>query len=89
MLTVTAPENATGAPVMVWFYGGANVSRGGEAFHYDADDLARDGTVIVVTYRLGICSPGEQRFCTQNPDTARSSKVRFWNEGSVRLPGPP
>jgi len=53
------------------------MARSGEAFHYEADDLARNGTVIVVTCRLGIRSPGEQQFCTQNRDTSTSSKVRY------------
>ena len=41
VLSVTAPSDANGLPVMVWFHGGAYVSGGGEAPKYDADDLAR------------------------------------------------
>jgi para-nitrobenzyl esterase len=56
VLSVTAPSDANGLPVMVWFHGGAYVSGGGEAPKYDADDLARQGRVVVVraTYRLGV-----------------------------------
>jgi para-nitrobenzyl esterase len=56
VLSVTAPSDANGLPVMVWFHGGAYVSGGGEAPKYEADDLARSGRVVVVrvTYRLGI-----------------------------------
>jgi para-nitrobenzyl esterase len=56
VLSVTAPSDAIGLPVMVWFHGGAYVSGGGEAPKYDADDLARRGRVAVVrvTYRLGV-----------------------------------
>jgi para-nitrobenzyl esterase len=56
VLSVTAPSDAIGLPVMVWFHGGAYVSGGGEAPKYDADDLARRGRVVVVrvTYRLGV-----------------------------------
>jgi para-nitrobenzyl esterase len=56
VLSVTAPSDASGLPVMVWLHGGAYVSGGGEAPKYDADELARRGRVIVVrvTYRLGV-----------------------------------
>jgi para-nitrobenzyl esterase len=56
VISVTAPSDATGLPVMVWFHGGAYVSGSGEAQKYDADDLARGGRVIVVrvSYRLGV-----------------------------------
>jgi para-nitrobenzyl esterase len=56
VLSVTAPSDANGLPVMVWFHGGAYVSGGGEAPNYEADDLARSGRVVVVriTYRLGV-----------------------------------
>jgi para-nitrobenzyl esterase len=63
VLSVTAPSDADGLPVMVWLHGGAYVSGGGEAPKYDADELARRGRVVVVTvsHRLGIfgfLSPG-------------------------------
>jgi para-nitrobenzyl esterase len=56
VLSVTAPRDANGLPVMVWFHGGAYVSGGGEAPKYDAEELARRGRVVVVsvTYRLGV-----------------------------------
>ena len=56
VLSVTAPSDAIGLPVMVWFHGGAYMSGGGEAPKYDADDLARRGRVVVVrvTSRLGV-----------------------------------
>lgn len=56
VLSVTAPVDATGLPVMVWFHGGAYVSGSGESANYDPDDLVREGRVVVVrvSYRLGI-----------------------------------
>jgi para-nitrobenzyl esterase len=56
VLSVTAPSDANGLPVMVWLHGGAYVSGCGEAPQYDADELARRGRVVVVrvTYRLGV-----------------------------------
>jgi para-nitrobenzyl esterase len=56
VLSVTAPSDADGLPVMVWLHGGAYVSGGGEPQKYDADELARRGRVVVVrvTYRLGV-----------------------------------
>ncbi|WP_101951096.1 carboxylesterase family protein [Mycobacterium sp. 3519A] len=56
VLSITAPSDADGLPVMVWFHGGAYVSGSGEAPKYDADVLARDGRVVVVrvSYRLGV-----------------------------------
>jgi para-nitrobenzyl esterase len=56
VLSVTAPNDADGLPVMVWLHGGAYVSGGGEAPKNDADTLARQGRVVVVrvSYRLGV-----------------------------------
>lgn len=56
VLSITAPSDADGLPVMVWFHGGAYVSGSGEAAKYDPDLLAAEGRVVVVTvtYRLGI-----------------------------------
>jgi para-nitrobenzyl esterase len=56
VLSVTAPSDADGLPVMVWFHGGAYVSGGGESPKYDADELSRGGRVVVVrvSYRLGV-----------------------------------
>jgi len=54
VLSVVAPTDADGLPVMVWFHGGAYVSGTGEAPKYDPDSLARRGVVVVnVSYRLG------------------------------------
>jgi para-nitrobenzyl esterase len=56
VLSVTAPSDANGLPVMVWLHGGAYVSGGGESPKYDADELARRGRVVVVrvSFRLGV-----------------------------------
>jgi para-nitrobenzyl esterase len=56
VLSVTAPSDADGLPVMVWFHGGAYVSGAGEAPKYDADGFVRRGRVVVVrvSYRLGV-----------------------------------
>ncbi|WP_422749325.1 carboxylesterase family protein [Mycobacterium sp. WMMD1722] len=56
VLSVTAPVDAAGLPVMVWFHGGAYVAGGGEAAGYDPDLLVGEGGVVVVTvtYRLGL-----------------------------------
>ncbi|RUP06292.1 MAG: carboxylesterase/lipase family protein [Mycobacterium sp.] len=56
VLSVTAPRDARGLPVMVWFHGGAYMSGSGEAPKYDPDALVREGRVVVVnvSYRLGI-----------------------------------
>jgi para-nitrobenzyl esterase len=56
VLSVTAPSDANGLPVMVWFHGGAYVSGGGDAPKYDPDALCREGRVVVVnvTFRLGL-----------------------------------
>ncbi|WP_196777612.1 carboxylesterase family protein [Lentzea aerocolonigenes] len=55
VLSVTAPADASGLPVMVWFHGGAYVTGSGESRKYDASLLASEGVVVVsVSYRLGI-----------------------------------
>ncbi|MCX8554431.1 carboxylesterase family protein [Mycolicibacterium mucogenicum] len=56
VLSVTAPADADGLPVMVWFHGGAYVSGSGESPKYDPLALVAEGQVVVVTvtYRLGI-----------------------------------
>jgi len=55
VLSVTAPEDASGLPVMVWFHGGAYVTGSGESVKYDASLLALEGVVVVsVNYRLGV-----------------------------------
>lgn len=54
-LSVTAPNDATSAPVMVWLHGGAYISGGGDLDCYHPVDLAKRGIVCVtVTYRLGV-----------------------------------
>lgn len=55
VLSVTAPGDARDLPVMVWFHGGAYLAGSGESPKFEADDLAREGVVVVrVTYRLGV-----------------------------------
>ncbi|WP_191301958.1 carboxylesterase family protein [Lentzea cavernae] len=55
VLSVTAPADASGLPVMVWFHGGAYVTGSGESTKYDASLLAAEGVVVVsVSYRLGV-----------------------------------
>jgi len=54
-VTVTAPQNAENAPVLVWLHGGAFVSGGGDLDCYQPLDLAKHGIVCVnVSYRLGV-----------------------------------
>lgn len=55
-LSITAPENAENAPVMVFFHGGAYVSGGGDLDVYSGQPLTAQEHVIVVsvTYRLSI-----------------------------------
>jgi para-nitrobenzyl esterase len=51
---VWAPEDAEGAPVMVWIHGGAFVNGSNSVPVYDGTAFARDGVVLVgVNYRLG------------------------------------
>jgi len=53
-LTITAPENAEGAPVLVWFHGGAFFLGAGSLGSYDGTANARQGVITVsVNYRLG------------------------------------
>ncbi|WP_394613401.1 carboxylesterase family protein [Lentzea sp. JNUCC 0626] len=55
VLSVTAPADAAGLPVMVWFHGGAYVTGSGESFKYETSLLASEGVVVVsVSYRLGV-----------------------------------
>ncbi|MFD4674427.1 carboxylesterase family protein [Lentzea sp. NPDC058450] len=55
VLSVTAPADASGLPVMVWFHGGAYVTGSGESFKYETTLLASEGVVVVsVSYRLGV-----------------------------------
>jgi len=53
-LNVFAPENAKNAPVMVWFYGGANFLGGGHLPSYNGTSFAKNGVITVtINYRLG------------------------------------
>jgi len=53
-VNVWAPEDAEGAPVMVWIHGGAFVNGSNSLPTYDGTAFARDGVVMVgVNYRLG------------------------------------
>jgi para-nitrobenzyl esterase len=51
-----APDPAAGRPVMVWIYGGAYKLGQASSPGYDAQRIARDGDVVVVTFnhRVGI-----------------------------------
>ena len=53
-LTIYAPEDAAGAPVMVWFHGGAFFLGSGHLGSYDGTANAKQGIITVgVNYRLG------------------------------------
>lgn len=54
-VNVWSPEEAAGAPVVVWIYGGA-FERGAAALPgYDGTSFARDGIVFVsINYRVGV-----------------------------------
>ncbi|MFC0542221.1 carboxylesterase family protein [Kutzneria chonburiensis] len=56
VLSVHAPRDAAGAPVMVYYHGGAYVTGSGESARYRPTRLAAEGKVVVVTvsYRVGI-----------------------------------
>ena len=54
-VSITAPKDATNAPVMVWLHGGAYISGGGDLDCYQGVELAERGVVSVnITYRLGV-----------------------------------
>ena len=53
-LSVWAPDEADGLPVMVWFHGGGLRAGSAHQPYYQGDDLAAEGVVVVgVNYRLG------------------------------------
>ena len=53
-LTITVPEDAQGAPVLVWFHGGAFFLGAGSLGSYDGTANAKHGVITVsVNYRLG------------------------------------
>lgn len=54
-LDVTAPANASKAPVMVWIHGGTLIWGTAHSPMYDGRDFARRGVVLVsINYRLGV-----------------------------------
>lgn len=54
-LNIWAPENADGAPVMVWVHGGGFVVGSKDAPISDGTEFARSGVVCVaINYRMGI-----------------------------------
>ncbi|MBI1406976.1 MAG: carboxylesterase family protein [Caulobacter sp.] len=54
-LNIWTPENASGAPVMVWIHGGSLVAGASRSSLYDGQALARRGIVVVtINYRLGV-----------------------------------
>ncbi|MBO9521383.1 MAG: carboxylesterase family protein [Nocardioidaceae bacterium] len=56
VLSVHAPREAAGLPVMVYLHGGAYVTGSGESSRYQPVRLAAEGDVVAVTvsYRVGI-----------------------------------
>ncbi|RJO75616.1 carboxylesterase/lipase family protein [Nocardia panacis] len=54
-LTITAPKQATGRPVLIWIHGGAYLTGSGGFDWYDAGTLVRETGIVVVSinYRLG------------------------------------
>ncbi|SIR99609.1 carboxylesterase family protein [Williamsia sterculiae] len=99
VLSVFAPVDAVDAPVMVWLHGGAYMSGAGESPKYDADDLAREGVVVVtVTYRLGVlgylnpCDPAAENLGLRDQllalEWVRDSVAAFGGDpGSVTVFG--
>lgn len=54
-LNIWTPENAEGAPVMVWIHGGSLAAGSSQEGIYDGAALARRGIVVVsINYRLGV-----------------------------------
>ncbi|HJP73708.1 MAG TPA: carboxylesterase family protein [Pseudonocardiaceae bacterium] len=56
VLSVHAPRDAAGLPVMVYYHGGAYVTGSGESARYRPTRLVAEGNVVVVSvsYRVGI-----------------------------------
>lgn len=53
-LNIWAPADATGAPVMVWLYGGGGVVGAGSLPSYDGSSFAENGVILVtLNYRHG------------------------------------
>ena len=54
-LNIWAPENATGAPVIVWIHGGALATGYSHEGMYDGAKLAARGAIVAsINYRLGV-----------------------------------
>ncbi|CAN5880190.1 carboxylesterase family protein [soil metagenome] len=54
-LDVTAPANASNAPVMVWIHGGTLIWGSGHSPMYDGREFAKRGIVLIsINYRLGV-----------------------------------
>ncbi|MFT6599691.1 MAG: para-nitrobenzyl esterase [Alloalcanivorax sp.] len=54
-LNIWSPENARGAPVLVWIHGGALNTGGSAEPMFDGARMARRGLVVVsINYRLGV-----------------------------------
>ena len=54
-LNIWTPENAKGAPVLVWIHGGALVAGSSREALYDGAAMARRGVIVVsINYRLGV-----------------------------------
>ncbi|NWG45984.1 MAG: carboxylesterase family protein [Alphaproteobacteria bacterium] len=54
-LNIWAPQDAKGAPVMVWIHGGGFFNGAGSVPYYDGTAFAREGIVLVtINYRLGL-----------------------------------
>ena len=69
-LTIHAPENAQGAPVLVWFHGGGFFLGAGSLGSYDGTANARQGVITVsVNYRLGaLANFVHPTLAAENPD---------------------
>ncbi|MEW4447387.1 carboxylesterase family protein [Qipengyuania sp. JC766] len=74
-LTITAPENAQGAPVLVWFHGGAFFLGAGSLGSYDGTANAKQGVITVsVNYRLGaLANFVHPALDAQDPDEAQGN----------------
>lgn len=78
-LNVWAPDDADGAPVMIWIHGGA-LERGAAALPaYDGTSFARDGVVFVsINYRLGAEGFSVFEDAPQNVGLADAAAAVHW-----------
>jgi para-nitrobenzyl esterase len=54
-LDITAPANASNAPVMIWIHGGTLIWGTAQSKMYDGREFAKRGVVLVsINYRLGV-----------------------------------